>query len=172
MCWIRLCVIIFVGLVCLWVWWLLEWKLESLLHFEFCWKWVYFTIARAGQQLLSCDVQQNHFKTVISWWNPVVSDEIKNTPWTLACSIFLKQYHRAQPFCFCSAMWTLSPLNPSDLTALWPLLPPGLVQKAGSDWWGDVFAGHPGHCRSGGVQRHEGSVHEDRGGIPLCLCHQ
>ena len=48
----------------------------------------------------------------------------------------------------------------------------GLVQETGCDWRGDLPAGHPGHCRSRRVQRHEGSVHEDRGGFPLCLRHQ
>ncbi len=48
----------------------------------------------------------------------------------------------------------------------------GLVQETGCDRRGDLPAGHPGHCRSRGVQRHEGSVHEDRGGFPLCFCHQ
>lgn len=48
----------------------------------------------------------------------------------------------------------------------------GLVQEAGGDRRRDVSVGHPGHCGSGGVQRHEGPIHEDGGGLPLRLRHQ
>ena len=42
----------------------------------------------------------------------------------------------------------------------------GQLQEAGCDRWRDLSPRHPRHRRAGGVQRHEGPVHEDRGGVP------
>lgn len=54
----------------------------------------------------------------------------------------------------------------------WLDLCPGLIQEAGGDRRGDMFAGHPGHSRTGGVQCHERPVHEDWRGLPLRVRHQ